>query len=109
MTGALLVAALGAVALGGVLAAFSATFATGLVVQAAGAAGIAVAGFSVLGSGSNLGAGFASSFAPGFGVDGLSGLFLGTLGALGFVAFFEYMDSRIKSPEEMRARHTNLE
>ena len=82
MTGALLVAALGAVALGGVLAAFSATFATGLVVQAAGAAGIAVAGFSVLGSGSNLGAGFASSFAPRFGVDGLSGLFLGTLGLI---------------------------
>ena len=33
----------------------------------------------------------------------LLALFLGTLCACGLVAFFEYMDSRIKSPEEIRA------
>ena len=48
--------------------------------QAAGAAGVGVAGFWALGTGTTLGAGFASAFDPRFGVDGLSGLFLGTLG-----------------------------
>ena len=57
-----------------------ATFAAGLVLQAAGAAGVAVAGFWVLAAGDVLGAAFTSAFDPRFGVDGLSGLFLGTLG-----------------------------
>jgi len=80
LTGALLVAGLGAIALGGLLAARRVTFAAGLGVQAAGAAILAVAGFWTLGAGSTLGEEFASSFSPRFGVDGLSGLFLGTLG-----------------------------
>ena len=50
--------------------------------QAAGAAGVGVAGFWALASGDTLGAGFTSSFDPRFGVDGLSGLFLGTLGLI---------------------------
>ena len=80
MTGALLVAGLGAIALGGVLVAARATLRAGLVLQAAGAAGVAVAGFWVLAAGDALGAAFTSAFDPRFGVDGLSGFFLGTLG-----------------------------
>jgi len=56
--------------------------ATGLLVQAAGAAGVSAAGFWALGSQSVLGDPFASSFAPRLGVDGLSGLFLGVLGLI---------------------------
>jgi hydrogenase-4 component B len=58
------------------------TFQDGLIVQAAGAAGVGVAGFWALASGDTVGASFASSFDPRFGVDGLSGLFLGTLGLI---------------------------
>jgi len=82
VTGVLLVAALIAVAVGGALSVRRGTFQEGLLVQAAGAAGVGLAGFWLLGSGSTLGAGFASSFHPRFGVDGLSGLFLGTLGLI---------------------------
>ena len=82
MTGALLIAGLGAIALGGVLAVRRVTFAAGLEVQAAGAAVVAIAGFWMLGAGATFGAAFASSFSPRFGVDGLSGLFLGTLGLI---------------------------
>jgi hydrogenase-4 component B len=81
--GALLVAALVAIALGGLAALRRATFTVGLGLQAAGAAGVAVAGFWTLGAGSSFGAGFASVFAPRFGVDGLTALFLGTLGLIG--------------------------
>jgi hydrogenase-4 component B len=80
--GALLVAALSAVAIGAVLVLVRSTFEAGLWVQAAGAAGAGVAGFWALASGRTLGAGFASSLDPRFGVDGLSGLFLGTLGLI---------------------------
>ena len=80
MTGTLLVAGLAAIALGGVLAALRVTFAAGLGTQAAGAALVAVAGFWTLGADETLGAGFTSAFTPRVGVDGLSGLFLGTLG-----------------------------
>ena len=55
----------------------AATFAAGLWLQAAGAAGVAVAGFWVLAAGDVLGAAFTSAFDPRFGVDGLSGFFLG--------------------------------
>ncbi|MHB1242732.1 MAG: proton-conducting transporter transmembrane domain-containing protein [Gaiellaceae bacterium] len=82
MTGALLVAGLGAIALGGALSGFRATFPAGLAVQAAGAAGIAAAGFWLLGSGDSVGAAFASSLDPRLGADALSGLFLGTLGVV---------------------------
>jgi hydrogenase-4 component B len=43
---------------------------------------VGVAGFWALGSGDTLGTGFASTFDPRLGVDGLSGLFLGTLGLI---------------------------
>jgi hydrogenase-4 component B len=78
--GAVLLAGLVAVAAGGVFSATRRLFATGIVVQTAGMAGVGVAGFWALGSGAASGAAFTSSFAPRFGVDGLSGLFLGTLG-----------------------------
>jgi len=57
----------------GVLGVRRRAFTLGLGVQAAGAAGVALAGFWTLGSGTALGAGFASSFAPRLGVDALSG------------------------------------
>ena len=82
MTGALLVAALAAIAVGGALVARRSAFTAGLGLQAAGAAGVAVAGFWTLGAGSSLGSGFASGFGPRLGLDGLSGLFLGTLGLI---------------------------
>jgi hydrogenase-4 component B len=50
------------------------------VLQAIGAIGVAVAGFWVLAAGDVLGAAYTSAFDPRVGVDGLSGLFLGTLG-----------------------------
>jgi hydrogenase-4 component B len=80
VTGGLLVAGLGAIALGGVLVPARTTWRAGILLQAAGAAGVAVAGFWVLAAGDELGAAFTSAFDPRFGVDGLSGLFLGTLG-----------------------------
>jgi hydrogenase-4 component B len=80
--GVLLVASLGAVALGGVLCVRRGLLVRGLDLQAAGAAGIAVAGFWALGGDATLGASFASSFEPRLGVDPLSGLFLGTLGVV---------------------------
>ena len=48
--------------------------------QATGAAAVGVAGFWVLAAGDVFGAPFTSAFDPSVGVDGLSGLFLGTLG-----------------------------
>jgi hydrogenase-4 component B len=80
VSGALVVAGLGAIVLGGALVAARSTFLAGLVLQAAGAAGVAVAGFWVLAAGDAAGSGFTSAFEPRVGVDGLSGLFLGTLG-----------------------------
>src|SRR5688572_6391999 len=83
----LLVAALLAIALGGALSfARASVFRSGLIVQAVGAAGVSLAGFWTLGSGTTIGAGFASSLDPRFGVDGLSGLFLGTLGLIAIPA-----------------------
>jgi hydrogenase-4 component B len=80
VSGALLVAGLGALALGGILAFFRPAFSSGVVLQAVGAIAIGVAGFWVLGTGAVLGEGFTSAFTPQVGVDGLSGLFLGALG-----------------------------
>jgi hydrogenase-4 component B len=82
VTGGVLLGGLGAIALGGLLAAARRTFAAGVVLQAAGAAGVALSGFWTLGTGTTAGEGFTSAFAPRFGVDGLSGLFLGTLGLI---------------------------
>jgi hydrogenase-4 component B len=82
VTGLPLVAGLGAIATGGALGVSRRTFSAGLWLQAAGAAGVSVAGFWALGSRAALGAAFSSSFAPRLGVDGLSGLFLGILGLI---------------------------
>jgi hydrogenase-4 component B len=80
MIGLLLIAGLSAIAVGGALVVRRASFQAGVLVQAAGAVGVGLAGFWTLGSETTLGADFASSLDPRFGVDGLSGLFLGTLG-----------------------------
>jgi hydrogenase-4 component B len=80
--GALLLCGVTSVALGAALTGRRSSFLVGLAVQAAGAAAIAAAGFWVLGSGAALGDGFTSAFLPRFGVDGLSGFFLGTLGVV---------------------------
>jgi len=80
VSGAAVVAGLGAIALGGALVAGRSTFRAGLVLQAAGATGVAFAGFWVLAAGDTSGSAFTSAFDPRVGVDGLSGLFLGTLG-----------------------------
>ena len=82
MPGALLVVALSGLALGGVLCARREWFSLGLRVQTAAAAGVGVAGFWMLAMGGTAGAGFTSEFAPRLGIDGLSGLFLGTLGLI---------------------------
>jgi hydrogenase-4 component B len=82
MSGAVLVAGLGAIALGGALVAARATFLAGFVLQATGAVCVAVAGFWILAAGDTSGASFTSAFEPRVGVDGLSGAFLGTLGAV---------------------------
>ena len=52
----------------------------GLSLQAGGAVVLAGAGFAVLAGAHPVGAAFTSRFTPCFGVDGLSGLFLATLG-----------------------------
>ena len=81
MIAALLLAGLSAIALGAALVFVHArAFQAGLLTQAVGAAAVGLAGFWALGSGDTFGAGFASALDPRFGVDGLSGLFLGTLG-----------------------------
>ena len=82
MIGALLVAGLSAVGLGGALAARRTLFTAGLTVQAAGASAIAASGFWELGTGSSVGAAFTSAITVRVGVDPLSGLFLGTLGLI---------------------------
>ncbi|MGH3071661.1 MAG: hypothetical protein ACRDNB_05235, partial [Gaiellaceae bacterium] len=80
MTAVVLVAGLVALALGGCLATRRASLTAGLTLQAAGASAVGVAGFWALAAGAELGAGFSSTLEPRLGVDGLSGLFLGTVG-----------------------------
>jgi hydrogenase-4 component B len=82
VTGVLLVAGLSAIALGGVLCVWRRPFSYGVWLQAGGSAGVAAAGFWTLGAQASLGDAFASTFSPRFGVDGLSGLFLGVLGLI---------------------------
>jgi hydrogenase-4 component B len=85
---ALLVVGLSASALGAASVLVHArAFQAGLLTQALGMAAVGLAGFSTLGSGDRLGADFANALDPRFGVDGLSGLFLGTLGLVAVPAF----------------------
>ena len=102
MIGVLLVSALGAVAIGAVLVLGRRTFEAGLWTQAAGAAGVGVAGFWALASGDTLGAEFTSSFDLRVGVDGLSGLFLGTLGLIAAPALvfsYRYLEATRRGRE----------
>jgi len=82
MPALLLGAGLAALACGGVLAAARRSFAVGVQAQAAGAAAVAAAGFWAFAEQSTAGAAFTSAFEPRFGLDGLSGFFLGTLGVV---------------------------
>jgi hydrogenase-4 component B len=79
---ALLLAGVGAIALGGVLSVAQRTLTAGLGVQATGAAAVGAAGFWALAADERVGAAFSSALDPRVGVDGLSGFFLGTLGAV---------------------------
>jgi hydrogenase-4 component B len=91
----LLVAGLGAIALGALLTAARRAFVVGIAVQATGAAAVAVAGFWVLGTGESYAAAFTSDFSPRLGVDPLSGFFLGTLGVIALPALvfsIRYLD-----------------
>ena len=99
MTGVLLVAALAAIAAGGLLGAGRRLLRPGCQTQAAGAAALAVAGFWACASGGTLGAPFTSGFTPRVGVDGLSGLFLGTLGLVAAPALLfsaRYLGDRLR-------------
>ncbi len=82
MTAAVLVAGLAGICLGGVLSALRFAFRPGLWLQAAGAAVVGAAGFWELESRDAFGASFSSGFSLSFGVDGLSGYFLGMLGLI---------------------------
>jgi hydrogenase-4 component B len=82
----LLFIGLAAVAAGGLLSAARRLFVTGLRLQSAGALAIGVAGFWALAEGGTWGASFTSLLTPHVGLDGLSGLFLGTLGLIAFPA-----------------------
>jgi hydrogenase-4 component B len=80
MLGGVVLAGLGTISAGGVLSAGRRTFLSGLTVQAIGVAAVGLAGFWVLLTGSTVGHTFGNGVRPTFGVDGLSGLFLGALG-----------------------------
>ena len=83
MTGGLLVAGLGAIALGTLLGRRAPRASRpGFWSQAAGAACVAAAGFWLLADGDSIGAAFTSEFTFRLGVDPLSGFFLGTLGLI---------------------------
>ena len=82
MIAALLCAAVGGLAAGAALTLARRQWRRGLALQAAGAATLAVAGFAALIAGHPAGAVFTAQLTPRFGVDGLSGFFLGTLGLI---------------------------
>jgi hydrogenase-4 component B len=69
---------------GGVLSSVPGHLVAGLRLQSAGALAIGIAGFWELADGGTWGAAFTSTLTPHFGVDGLTGLFLGTLGLIAF-------------------------
>ena len=78
----LLISGLALLAVGGLLSAISAALVSGLRLQSIGASAVGVAGFWALAEGGAYGASFTSALTPRFGVDGLTGLFLGTLGLI---------------------------
>jgi hydrogenase-4 component B len=84
---ALLVAGLAGIAIGGLVSATAGRLAAGFLLQAAGTLAVGLAGTWALGSGSTWGAAFTSELTPRAGVDGLTGLFLGTLAIVACPAF----------------------
>ena len=80
LTGAALVGA------GGLITIPGRTFTVGLVVQVLGCVLLGAGGLWALVTGGEAGSAFTSAFDPRIGVDGLSGLFLGVLGAVGAAA-----------------------
>ena len=82
MIAAFLVVGLAGIGLGGVLSAARLPLAVGLSTQACGAGLAGLGGFLALAEGQVLGSGFTSELVPRFGVDGLSGFFLGTIGVV---------------------------
>ena len=75
-----------AVGTGGLLTLLRRTFVAGLTVQAVGCALLAVGGIWALVADETAGNAFTSAFDLRIGIDGLSGLFLGILGAVGVAA-----------------------
>jgi hydrogenase-4 component B len=99
VTGGLLVASLAAVGVGGAAVLSRRLFVAGVYAQAAGAGGVALAGFWALAAHATVGAAFTSQFTMRFGVDGLSGFFLGTLGVVAAPALVfstRYLDGTVR-------------
>jgi hydrogenase-4 component B len=84
--GALVLVGVVATGVGGALTVARWSFAVGLATQAAGCAVFAIGGFWALAVDGSAGSAFSSAFDPRVGVDGLTGLFLGVLGAVGAAA-----------------------
>jgi hydrogenase-4 component B len=84
--GALVLVGVAGVGVGGGLTIARRTFTLGLAVQAAGCTLLAAGGLWALFAGDVDGSGFSSAFDPRVGIDGLTGLFLGVLGAVGAAA-----------------------
>lgn len=80
MTGIVFIAGLSLIALGGIVSGVRRNTRAGLIVAAAGAMAVAVAGFWIFALGQVMGAAFTSAVHPSLGVDRLSGLFLGMMG-----------------------------
>ncbi len=79
----LVLAGVALVGAGGLLSIPRRSFTAGLAAQAAGCLLLAAGGFWALAADTSAGDPFTSAFAPRVGVDGLTGLFLGVLGAVG--------------------------
>ncbi len=97
---ALLLAGLALLAVGGLLALVTRSAVPGVAVQALGAVAVGVAGLWELASRSAAGSGFTNGFGLSFGVDGLSGLFLGTLGLVAAPALL--YSAGLPRPDEAR-------
>jgi hydrogenase-4 component B len=80
---ALVLAGVGAVGAGGLLAIAQRSFTVGISTQAAGCLLFAAGGFWALLGDGTAGEPFTSAFTPRVGIDGLTGLFLGVLGTVG--------------------------
>lgn len=82
MTAGAIVASLIAIGAGGLVALLRRAWLTGVWIQAAGAAALAVSGFVALGTEATAGSAFTSAFELRLGIDGLTAFFLATLGVI---------------------------